>query len=154
MKEDVSRKLVKDIFPNEIWEYVHGVYVAKTRKAYSEKSKNAKQIFEKEMDTAKILVKNGCSVWLLPENRANMKNPDAVVDGLIYDFKQVKFSRVEHGFLEGLRQAKNVVIRLNGDFSVRRIFGKLKSHFHNRDGRLIIILNKKIYSVNFGDRRQ
>ena len=74
MKEDVSRKLVKDIFPNESGEYVHDVYVAKTRKAYGEKARMPNRFLKKEMDTAKILVKNGCSVWLLPENRANMKN--------------------------------------------------------------------------------
>lgn len=48
MKEDVSRKLVKDIFPNEIWEYVHGVYVAKTRKAYWEKARMPNRFLKKK----------------------------------------------------------------------------------------------------------
>ena len=38
-----------------------------------------------------MLAAAGHFVWMLPENNAVGKNPDAIIDGLIYDFKQVKF---------------------------------------------------------------
>lgn len=118
--------------------------ISKRRIEKSRKSKNEKAKFEKEKEIASILVRGGHSVWQLPVEKAGEKNPDAIVDGLIYDFKQVKFSKIEHRFKDALEQTDNVVLRLEGDdFDIQRVFGKLRKHVRSRTGKLILILGKK-----------
>lgn len=152
MAARLSEMEAKARFPEETWILDNGIYVSGTRAEQARKSKNAEEVFKKEMVIAKILKERGCSVWMLPENRVNAKNPDAIVNGLIYDFKQVNFKRVEHGFLDGLEQADNVVLRLKGDdFNIQRVYGKLRKHIHNRQGNLIIVLDNKVLFLNFKD---
>ena len=130
--ELAAKNLALTKFPEEDWITVNGVQLSKTRKKQSEKSKNAKDILEKEMEIASMLVAAGHFVWMLPENNAVGKNPDAIIDGLIYDFKQVKLSKVEQRFVEALRQADNVVLRLLDEKNVSRVLGKLKRHAKNK----------------------
>ena len=145
LKEIASENLAKAEFPNEIWKTENGVKISKRRIEKSKKSKNEKEKYEKEKNIAELLAKSGHSVWLLPEEKVNAKNPDAIIDGLIYDFKEVKFSKLEIRFSEALEQADNVVLRLLGnDFDIQRVFGKLRKHIKNRQGKLILILNRKI----------
>jgi len=89
--ELAAKNLALMKFPEEAWIRENGVQLSKTRKIQSEKSKNAKDVLEKEMEIASMLAAAGHFVWMLPENNAVGKNPDAIIDGLIYDFKQVKF---------------------------------------------------------------
>ena len=152
IRETASENLARAEFPKEVWESENGVKISNRRIEKSRKSKNEKAKFEKEKEIASILVRGGHSVWLLPEEKTGEKNPDAIVDGLIYDFKQVKFSKIEHRFNDALEQTDNVVLRLEGDdFDIQRVFGKLRKHVRNRTGKLILILGEKIVVTDFND---
>ena len=97
-----------------------------------------------------MLVAAGHFVWMLPENRANAKNPDAIIDGLIYDFKQVKLSKVEQRFVEALKQADNVVLRLLDEKNVSRVLGKLKKHAKSKkNGTLFVIVGSDVRRFDF-----
>lgn len=152
MREIASENLSRAEFPDEVWGNDGGVKISKRRIEKSKKSKNEKAKFEKEKNMAQILARDGHTVWLLPEEKIGEKNPDSIVDGLIYDFKHVKFSKIEHRFSEALEQADNVVLRLEGDdFNIQRVFGKLRKHVRNRIGKLILILGEKIVFTDFSD---
>lgn len=150
--ELASKNLALMKFPEETWICVNGVQLSETRKRQSEKSKNAKDILEKEMEIASMLAAAGHFVWMLPENRANVKNPDAIIDGLIYDFKQVKLSKVEQRFVEALKQANNVVLRLLDEKNVSRVLGKLKKYARNKKrGSLFVIVDSEIRRFEFDE---
>ena len=148
--ELAAKNLALMKFPEEAWICVNGVQLSETRKIQSEKSKNAKDVLEKEMEIASMLVAAGHFVWMLPENRANAKNPDAIIDGLIYDFKQVKLSKVEQRFVEALKQADNVVLRLLDEKNVSRVLGKLKKHAKSKkNGTLFVIVGSDVRRFDF-----
>ena len=152
MRETASKILAKVEFPDEVWETENGVRISKRRIDKSKKSKNEESKFKKEKNIAMILARGGHTVWLLPEEKIGEKNPDAIVDGLIFDFKQIKFKQIEHRFSEALEQADNVVLQLEGeDFDIRRVFGKLRKYVKNRAGKLILIFGKKIVIADFKD---
>jgi predicted extracellular nuclease len=139
-------------FPEEAWIRENGVQLSKTRKIQSEKSKNAKDVLEKEMEIASMLAAAGHFVWMLPENNAVGKNPDAIIDGLIYDFKQVKLSKVEQRFVEALKQANNVVLRLLDERNVSRVLGKIKKHVKNKKvGTLFVIIGSDVRRFDFDE---
>ena len=144
--ELAAKDLALSEFPNELWVFINGVYVSQTRIMQSQKSKNAKDVFEKEMAIAMLLVDNGYFVWLLPENRAYVRNPDAIIDGRVYDFKQVNFKQIEHAFLKALEQADNVVLRIVDNCErISRILGKLRKYAKKREkGTLILILDTDV----------
>lgn len=150
--ELAAKNLALTKFPEEDWIPVNGVQLSKTRKKQSEKSKNAKEVLEKEMEIASMLVAAGHFVWMLPENNAVGKNPDAIIDGLIYDFKQVKLSKVEQRFVEALKQANNVVLRLLDEKNVSRVLGKLKKHTKNKkNGTLFVIVGSDVRRFEFDE---
>ena len=89
---------------------------------------------------------------MLPENNAVGKNPDVIIDGLIYDFKQVKLSKVEQRFVEALKQANNVVLRLLDERNVSRVLGKIKKHVKNKKvGTLFVIIGSDVRRFDFDD---
>jgi uncharacterized UPF0160 family protein len=149
--ELAAKDLALAEFPNELWVFINGVYVSQTRITQSQKSKNATDVFEKEMAIAMLLVDNGYFVWLLPENRAYVKNPDAIINGRIYDFKQVNFKQIEHAFLNALEQADNVVLRIvENRERISRILGKLRKYAKKREqGTLILILDTDVRMFEF-----
>ena len=149
--ELAAKDLALAEFPNELWVFINGVYVSQTRITQSPKSKNATDVFEKEMAIAMLLVDNGYFVWLLPENRAYVKNPDAIINGRIYDFKQVNFKQIEHAFLNALEQADNVVLRIvENRERISRILGKLRKYAKKREqGTLILILDTDVRMFEF-----
>ena len=150
--ELAAKNLALTKFPEEDWIRVNGVRLSKTRKIQSEKSKNAKDVLEKEMEIASMLAAAGHFVWMLPENNAVGKNPDAIIDGLIYDFKQVKLSKVEQRFVEALKQANNVVLRLLDERNVSRVLGKLKKHVKNKKtGTLFVIIGSDVRRFDFDE---
>ena len=150
--ELAAKNLALTKFPEEDWICVNGVQLSKTRKIQSEKSKNAKDVLEKEMEIASMLAAAGHFVWMLPENNAVGKNPDAIIDGLIYDFKQVKLSKVEQRFVEALKQANNVVLRLLDERNVSRVLGKIKKHVKNKKaGTLFVIIGSDVRRFDFDE---
>ena len=55
--ELAAKNLALAEFPNESWVFINGVYVSQTRIKQSQKSKNAKDVFEKEMAIAMLLAR-------------------------------------------------------------------------------------------------
>lgn len=69
---------------------------------------------QKEIAMAKILTEKGHSVYFLPENKSvkGIKNPDAILDGKLAEFKQVdseKLDRVKDRILDCEKQKANLV---------------------------------------------
>ena len=73
------------------------------------------------------------------------------MDGLIYDFKQVKFSKIEHRFSEALEQADNVVLRIDDEKNVSRILGKIRKYIKGRNGKIILLFGNEIKEYNFNE---
>ncbi len=152
MAARLSEMEAKARFPEEEWEILENVHVAKTRLLKGNSNKNEKEKFSKELLFAKYLQSHGSHVWLLPELGREEKYPDAIVDGLIVDFKETNVKHIEKRFLEAIEQAGNACIRIEDkDVSIERIFGKLKKHAQNKRGVLMIVLNNVIYKRDFGD---
>ena len=151
MRETASENLARAEFPEEEWVNKKGVRISRRRIEKSKKSKNEKAKFEKEKNMASILARGNHTVWLLPEEKVGEKNPDAIVDGLIYDFKQVKFSKIEHRFSEALEQADNVVLRIDDEKNVSRILGKIRKYIKGRNGKIILLFGNEIKEYNFNE---
>lgn len=151
MRETASENLARAEFPEEEWVNEKGVRISRRRIEKSKKSKNEKAKFEKEKNMASILARGNHTVWLLPEEKVGEKNPDAIVDGLIYDFKQVKFSKIEHRFSEALEQADNVVLRIDDEKNVSRILGKIRKYIKGRNGKIILLFGNEIKEYNFNE---
>ncbi len=151
IRETASENLARAEFPEEVWESENDVKISKRRIEKSRKSKNEKAKFEKEKEIASILVRGGHSVWLLPEEKTGEKNPDAIVDGLIYDFKQVKFSKIEHRFKDALEQTDNVVLKIDDEKDVSRILGKIRKHVKGKTGKLFLLLDDEIKEYWFNE---
>ena len=151
MRETASENLARAEFPEEEWVNEKGVRISRRRIEKTKKSKNEKAKFEKEKNMAAILARGGHTVWLLPEEKIGEKNPDAIVDGLIYDFKQVKFSKIEHRFSEALEQADNVVLRIDDEKNVSRILGKIRKYIKGRNGKIVLLFGNEIKEYNFNE---
>ena len=151
MRETASENLARAEFPEEEWVNEKGMRISRRRIEKSKKSKNEKAKFEKEKNMASILARGNHTVWLLPEEKVGEKNPDAIVDGLIYDFKQVKFSKIEHRFSEALEQADNVVLRIDDEKNVSRILGKIRKYIKGRNGKIILLFGNEIKEYNFNE---
>ena len=77
--------------PNEDFVEINKqLYVARNRIVESEKSSNAREIFEKELKTAQALVNANNAVAMLSEAWNGNKRPDAYVNGISCDFKKVE----------------------------------------------------------------
>lgn len=151
MRETASENLARAEFPEEEWVNEKGVRISRRRIEKSKKSKNEKAKFEKEKNMASILARGNHTVWLLPEEKVGEKKPDAIVDGLIYDFKQVKFSKIEHRFSEALEHADNVVLRIDDEKNVSRILGKIRKYIKGRNGKIILLFGNEIKEYNFNE---
>lgn len=140
----LSEYEAKRRFPDAEWEDLDGIVVAKSRQ--NAKSKNALNVLNDEMETAKILLSTGSSVWLLPESSEPGKKADAIVDGLLVDFKHVKLNKIEHRFSKGMEQAQGVCIRIKEPgVEIDRIYGKLRPLVKGRSGILIVIIGDKVF---------
>lgn len=135
-------------YPDAEWMELSGIMVADARMEKSRKSKNERKKFESEIGIAETLVKANHSVYLLPEDSGGGKKPDAIVDGLYFDFKKIKFSQLEKRILEGLEQAQNLCIKIDdSNVTLSRILGKIYKHKYKNAGILFIILNGVLHKV-------
>jgi hypothetical protein len=124
-----AQALACSLFPSETWnEKEPHIFVASRR---TPRSKGQRIIFEKEMVQARILTERGCTVYLLPElsrKSSDDPHPDAVVDGLIMEFKTVTgaFDQIEHRFADSRKQAENVFLKFDPDFDKAAVLHTLK----------------------------
>jgi len=105
-----AREAAERFFPGEQWIKVEeGIYLS-PRRAVGKKSN-----YRDELRDAQILRHLGSTVYLVPEVRSDReKKFDAIVDGLIFEFKNVSgnMSTLETQFLRSRSQAPNVFINL------------------------------------------
>lgn len=117
---DISFDKATELFPDEVWaEEYKNVFVAKSRQP---KNSEQKSVFEKEMLMARIASDNGHTVYLLPELPAQ-KNADAVMDGILTEFKAVTGGEnaVSHRFRDALHQGYNVYLKIDSDIKEKRV---------------------------------
>ena len=121
--------IAKGLYPHEKWELLeNGIFIAKSRMPRSADQIN---VLDKELRQARILVKRGSTVYLLPEvdhpRIKNKKYPDAVVDGIIMEFKTVLGNerKIKEKYKEAREKADNVFLQINSPFSQRTVVSKL-----------------------------
>ena len=132
-----ARQTAQGLYPNEKWEFLEtGIYIAKSRMPRSAEQINT---LEKELRQARILVGRGDAVYLLPENPQpgvkNIKYPDAVVNGLIMEFKTVTGSirQVEARYKEARVKTPYIFIVIDTKLS-RHDFTRKLSGYIKRKG--------------------
>ncbi len=109
-----------------------GFYVAKER---TPRNKQEQDILNKEKRMCEILSKKDHEIYMIPEYKAHAAHSvDTIMDGKFVELKQVTggIKKVGIRFLESRKQADNVFIKIDSDFSpeqVRsKISGELKNH--------------------------
>lgn len=103
------------------------VYSDKRRLENPEKNKLAR-----ETEMSKVAVANGYPVVFLAElKHMGLKNPDAVMGGMITEFKKGKPSQMEHRIRDALEQANNVFLMIDGEMPVPEFYKQLKRIVNN-----------------------
>ena len=126
-----TAKTANDTFPNETWieadkiklnhvklpDNADGILVAVTRLPMNQQEEID---FLKEIKSAIILKNKGACVRLIPrikrlDGKGNLPGPDAIVNGLFFEFKTVtgKIKKVGKRFTESREQGENVYIRVD-----------------------------------------
>jgi len=140
-----SAALASRLFPGERWIPAgQGIYFAASREP---RSNNQAKVFEKELAQARILAGQGAVVYLLPEiGPSGKKHPDAVVNGLITEFKTITGSikKVEDNFKEARKKAENVFLKIDTNLSRETVQRKLEGVIlqKNYRGGLVIVYLK------------
>ena len=134
VRETASVNLVKEKFPNEIWEKENGIHISLARKSEAETGNEPGKL-EKEKFISKILVDEGHSVWLVPEKK-NMniggKRPDAIVDGKFAEMKLVTGQRkkIWDRLVYATTQSKDYAfIATDKKYSVQDVINTIKGKF-------------------------
>jgi hypothetical protein len=121
-----ARACAMEKAPGENWiEISAGIYLAAGRRP---KSDEQVKTLEKEITHAQILAHNGHTVYLLPEHGPRgMKHPDAVVDGLIMEFKTItgNIRKIAGNFKAARKKAENIFLKVDAGFSQEIVLEKL-----------------------------
>jgi len=124
------------LYPLEKWELLEkGLFIAKSRMPRSAEQINT---LEKELRQARILVDRGSTVFLLPEmsqpSEKHRKFPDAVVDGLIMEFKTVTGSirQVEARYKEARVKTPNIFMVIVAQLSRHEVTRKLSGYIKRK----------------------
>jgi hypothetical protein len=121
-----SQELADLLFPSVTWLKIdQSIYFASSRMPRSEEQT---KILEKELTQARILAALGHTVYLLPESGPRkMKHPDAIVDGLIMEFKTVTGNerKIRENFKDARKKAQNVFLKIDADFTQEVMLKKL-----------------------------
>ena len=142
-------------------EYIFGnVYVDEERIAETLKSKDEKEIFEKELKIAKRFSERyGLEIFMLPQMEGNKiiylekhSNPDIITNGIFADIKCPSGSEIsiKKRFQESVHQADGVIISINKPLSILKIKKWIEDKMRwmdNHDGFIVAIevgsMNKK-----------
>ena len=142
----VSWSILKKQNPKEIFIQPQGGYVISCRRLLQGYKNNTEwKKLEKEIAIALKLARAGQAVGMLTEfSNRQTKNPDAVVDGILCDFKECNFKKICEHFKKAMQQADSVAIHLIKEEPLSRIFGKLKptAKLHYKKNFLVYIITE------------
>ena len=131
-----AKQTANGLYPREKWELLEsGIFIAKSRMPRSAEQINT---LEKELRQARILVVRGSTVYLLPEmsqpNEKRKKYPDAVVDGLVMEFKTVTGSirQVEARYKEARVKTANIFMKIDANLSRHEVTRKLSGYIKRK----------------------
>lgn len=150
---EITLQKAKELFPNEKWIQDDSlIFHAENRKP---KNKQQKLVFEKENKMAKVAQENGHAVCLLPETNLS-KNPDGIMDGLIFEFKDVtgNLDTMAKRFHEARKQSENVYIFLESHYPFKSVYKKLKGEVndsHYKRGKIYLALLGTFYTIDISD---
>ena len=125
-----ARRTAVDLFPNESWlELEECIFIATGR---TPKSNNQRKDLQKELVIARHLTRLGSVVYLLPEEGED-KHPDAVVDGIIMEFKTITggAERIQDHYREARKKADRIFFRINSDISTKAVLKNLIERVRN-----------------------
>ena len=136
-KLKTSLRISKD-YGDEIFEEFKksGVMVSKERIENSKKGNERKKL-EQELKTAKILQKESHSVYLVSEHKnmgKGIKHPDAVLDGLVSEFKEVSGGKNKfwHHYKDAFSKSEKIVFRSVHNYqNVHFVLSALRGDFIN-----------------------
>lgn len=134
IRETASVNLIRDKYPDEVWENDNGIHVSLARKLEAEIGKEPDKL-KREKFISRILVDNGHSVWLIPEKKdMNLggRRPDAIVDGLFAEMKLVtgKRKKIWDRLVYATTQSKDYVfIATDKSYSVQDVINTIKGKF-------------------------
>jgi hypothetical protein len=124
------------LYPREKWESLEaGIFIAKSRMPRSAEQIN---VLEKELRQARILVKRGSTVYLLPEsanpNEKRIKHPDAVVDGYVMEFKTITGSirQIEERYKEARAKTAYVFLKIDAPLARHDVTRKLSGYIERK----------------------
>ena len=153
-----AREKAQQLFPQEIWrETEERIFIAESR---TPKSKNQQQTLEKELIQARILVRHGSAVYLLPESsyEDGKKHPDAIVNEYVMEFKTItgNIREVEKRFKESRLKADSVFFKIDSHLSKEEVIRKLKVVIIQKaykNGKVIAYFteNEKLYFWDVND---
>ena len=125
------------LYPREKWELLENhIYIAKSRMP---RSVEQIHVLDKELQQAHILVARGSTVYLLSENpphgEKRIKYPDAVVDGVVMEFKTITGSirQVEARYKEARAKTKHIFFKIDANLTRHEVSRKLAGYI-NRKG--------------------
>jgi hypothetical protein len=121
-----AQELAGRLFPGAAWIQIdQGVYLASSR---APRSEDQTRILEKELAQARILAAQGHTVYLLPESGPRKtRHPDAIVDGLVMEFKTVTGNerKIRENFKDAREKAENVFLKIDAGFTQEFVLEKL-----------------------------
>jgi hypothetical protein len=123
-KAETAQHKAQELYPDEFWlDLEDGIFIATGR---TPKSNNQRKDLQKELVIARHLVRLGSVVYLLPEEGED-KHPDAVVDGIITEFKTITggAERIQDHYREARKKADNIFFRINSDISTNAVLRNL-----------------------------
>ena len=114
------------LFPNEQWIGIdQHIFLAASR---APRSSRQAEILDQELLQARILAAFGHTIYLLPEfGPRKIKHPDAIVDGLIMEFKSILGNerKIKEKYKEAREKAENVFLYIGTSFSNSTVARKL-----------------------------
>jgi len=128
-----TQKLAFRLFPNEQWIGIdQHIFMAASR---APRSGRQSEILDQELAQARILTTLGHTIYLLPEfGPRKTKHPDAIVDGIIMEFKTVSGNerKIKEKYKEAREKAENVFLQIDPPFSHRTVASKLSGSIRGK----------------------
>jgi hypothetical protein len=147
-----TTKTADNLFPNETWvdavtvkfdhvklpDGVDSIMVAMSRLPVNQQEELD---FLKEIKSAIILKNEGASIRLIPrmkrpDGKGNLPGPDAIVNGLLFEFKTItgKIKKVGKRFTESRKQGENIYIRVANPLHTKAgVISSLVRIINNKD---------------------
>ncbi len=160
-----SNNIIKEDIKHRVTEFGKEEYVKVSKQLYGDYAKTYQQMkFDnesggfictekgwsdsQELDISKQLMAMGERIVLLkPKDIDGLKNPDAILNGTLFEFKTVKgsYSSINNNIKRGKKQARHILINIVEDIDKSILVDALKSAYHSNSSEVngIICLYKK-----------